>query len=420
MAFFSELKKIKRRIKTCVKYLDILDGHLARHDEHQLNLQLSRSFDDVLSYPTLFTPFINEQSLKKLDPNKETVLITCTAYRNIEHFRPLIEKFKQEGHQILYFALLNKDACFFIADADPVVFVPNTHGQHELLSRRYDYMQLLYYIINNFNIKLILQQEWTNNPLEPAYHGVPLLPGFPPIFSMRHSLSTFYELPLSMKEFYEQHLTKYFVWGNYHKELFYKPSEKVIAAGYNKLDKYKDIETSTSNSVFVVGQHLNLSSGVSMRQMLISLLDSTDYTVKFKAHPSEIPHWLNVLRDEVKASKHADCFILLDQHADYTEDMRTCDFVLSYGSNMIADALVMNKPVCLFESNYAADPVYMKTPGNILLLKGAAPTTAMILDHVDKVKTRWNEVEEFKEGLLANMCNSTDFIYQEIITSIKK
>lgn len=417
MRIRSYLRRIERFISISASYSDILEEHSSLHEQHQIEQHVERLFENTLYNQKMLLPFINAQTLERLSKKQKTIAICSSQYRNTQHFRPLIDHLKFCGYQVLHLASIsNADAHIHLMSDEPVLLFPDETNQNELLANRYDCMQLLYYITTNYNIECILQQEWTGFPLSAFYNGLPYLKEvIPPIVCMRHSLSTFYEMPSTIKDYFHENLIKYFVWGGYHKDFFYKPSEKVIPIGYNKLDAYSNLVPSASGSIFVVGQHIFLKSAVSVLKMLLKLIDGTDYIIKYKPHPDEAPASIHKLNADIQSmTKNADRFICLDPIADYVEDMRTCDFIVSYGSNMVADALAMNKPVCLLDSNYTTDPIYTQTPGRSLLLQGSDPSATAILKHIDALRANWNAVEEFKEGLLSNLFNSTEKMYDTI------
>ncbi len=417
LRFFSD----KKNAIACEVLLDIFSNFYAKHGKHQIETILENNFYNSLQNRASIMQSINNNTITGYDSHKKSVLVFFNHYRNIEHFNSLLNYLKSKDYQIIYVTVWsNMNAVFCMQNDIPALYANIFLGQYELEAQRDDFAMLFMTLFKNFNIEFILQDEWTSHPLRGFYQGWPKFSDCPPIFCMRHSLSTFYEMPNNQKEFYEKNIMRYFVWGNYHKKFFYKQSDKVIPSGYNKLDSYNGIDAKEDNEIFCVGNHIYLDSQISWKRIIHSLLTDSDAIIKYKPHPDERTYALENFRNEILADLSLAArqrFIMLDQYEPYIHDLSSCRLVVSFGSNLVADALALDKSVCLLPSNYARDPIYTMTPGNVLLLpSNIEPNAKNILAHAERVRASRDRVLEFRAGLLSHLFTSTTFIYDAIIS----
>lgn len=414
---FNKLVTLKKCISHARDFFELASLHISNRGKHQIMHEINNHFEDTLYNKKQIFQILNNHALSQIDYSKKTILVCASSYRNIDHFRPLLEKFYNNGYQIVQLNSVGKrmDSCQFLFDDYPVLFVDRWGGLNELVGERYDIAFIIYYLISILDIHFIIQDEWTGIPLHGFYYGWPLLKKVPPIYCMRHSLSTFYEMPYQMKEFLHRNFRKYFVWGRYHCEFFYKRSKKVIAAGYPKLDTYSNISISNNNSIFIVGRHDSIDSNIDIVSIIIKLIANTDYNIIYKLHPDNTNLTLQMQMDKIISHiGNIDRIIVRDGFSDYINDIANCECIITWGSNIIADALVFNKPICILKSNYSNDPIYLKTDGKLLVLNEDKPTIKSILRHIDYVKKNNKEILTFRNGLISNLFCSTDFIYNEI------
>lgn len=108
---FSKLRKYLPVVKSI---LDVYSSQLAIRGEHQIKEMFTREFENAIYCKSDILNLINKESLESYDRTKKSIIVTSVAYRNIEHFTPLIDRFKVDGFQVIYISCLHGlDPCFF-------------------------------------------------------------------------------------------------------------------------------------------------------------------------------------------------------------------------------------------------------------------------------------------------------------------
>lgn len=411
--------EVKNNIISYNEIGSIFKNITQQHSKRHLEIFFNEVFLNTISNRSTFKDYLNEQALSSYSRNKKSIIVFSYYYKNLEHFLPLLTKLETRGFQIIYISIWYADNPLeYLYHKLPAIFIDDFGKEYELQYYRTDASSLFMFLYKNYNVKYIIQDEWTSHPIQGHLFGWPKFPDIPPIYAMRHSLSTFYEMPVFEKNFYIDNLVKYFVWGRFHKNLFFKQSDKVVESGYCKLDIYKDKECVDKNQILLIGQHPYISTDHKYFEIILSLLKEGSYIIKYKPHPVENSCSINRFTREINNElswQEQERFIILNKNESYADELSSSSFIVTFGSNIVADALALNKPICILPSNYAKDSIYTQTPGKILLFPDNQDVNAKnIFRHIENVKNNWQLVEEFKDGLLSNLFTASDFVANQL------
>ena len=296
------LKRALRKAKILINHADQLE-RLQSLDIEALNHFLHKTHYITVEYcqnmamrPSFVDSVFNSMAINSLDKNKETFIVFGVQYRNIDSFMPLLDFLYAKGYQIITILQthahenwdgIDREQCKIFSKNFPSFFIDSSVRQHEDVIFRQDLNLLLYYLSIKINTIGILVDEFTCPPLRNFYYGAPYIQDIiPKIFCFRHALPTTFIMESDMQEVYHDILTKYFVWGELHKKLFFTQSDKIVCGGWNKTDRLKNVIPGNNNSILVVGIILS-----TMRKQLShavkELLKISDARICYKPHPGE-------------------------------------------------------------------------------------------------------------------------------------
>lgn len=378
-----------------------------------------------------------------IDEERETFIVFVSFFPTLSHFIPILRRASAAGIQvIILFSPLagnfcDKEAHKIFSLNYKVIFLHPYRMLYENMTQRADFSLPFYYLLHKCNVKAVFTDDIFFMPISGFRDGMPYDPNLvPPIYAFKHNIDSsrwsFTSPLLNGLTPFLKYCRKYFVWGEIYKkelqdvidweiregkidEALRREGDKIFCGGWVRMDSLKNLKTTESRSVFIVGSAIPESIPPSFEEVITRLLEETDYTIYAKRHPADSSNF-NAVRNLA-----GDRFIIMNDNEDYLPVLAACDFSISRISSIMLESLALHKPHIVLYSTpeQHTDSFYDPLREFLFYDNRERLDISGILGMVAFQKENWEKVDEALSFYLSNRFTASEHIFQTILDDSK-